>query len=338
MIAPTYDVALRLKRARKDVLFRVNRMIAPLETIGSRAGDPLTHRPIFVVGPPRSGTTLLVQVVIAACEVGYFSNLMNALWGAPSLAARLTEALGRRGPDDFQSDLGNTPQWLGFSEAPNYWLRFFPRRPHCLDVGDVPPADLARLRAAVRRLVGAFGKPVVFKTIENLGRLRAIAAALPEALFLVSQRDPLAIGHSLLEARRKRASYEEWLSFEPPGIDELKRRPPHEQVLETILRSYELLRADAAAIGRERFLDVRYDELCSSPHAGVARVAAFAGLATREGWRNRVPILFPPPRPKRSSPEIHDALIAYHDRRVRGTAAFESMPPLPPHASAAPVA
>jgi hypothetical protein len=307
----------RRRGIRKEVVRALNRVVSPLETLGGRADAPLAHRPIFVVGPPRSGTTLLVQVIDVAFDVRFFTNLLNACWGAPSVVARLCRPFTREARVEFSSDLGSTSSWLGFSEAPNYWLRFFPERPHCLSAGDVSPEALARLRIAVGRLVRGLGRPTVFKTIVNTGRLEPLATALPEALFLVSRRTPLEIGHSILEARRRRyGSFEPWLSIEPPGIEQLKEQPLHEQVIEQALRTYAWIDREAERIGRQRFLDVDYEELCADPHASMERIGAFAGLPRRDrsSWA-RIPARFERRSQVRIPPELFERMASYREAR-----------------------
>ncbi|MGH7803854.1 MAG: sulfotransferase family protein [Candidatus Binatia bacterium] len=302
---------------RKAFVYAANRLISPLEVLGADERAPLAHRPIFVVGPPRSGTTLLSQTLAVAFDVGYLSNLHNALWGAPSLVAWMLRAVGFAPQNDYRSNLGNTRAWLGHSEAPNYWLRFLPPSPHYLSVADVDAARLTSLRRAVRRLVHASGKPVLFKTVVNTGRLGPIAAALPEAVFLVVWRDPVDVAHSLLEARKKiHGSYEPWWSLEPPEIADLRARPTSEQVVEQVVRTYEHLAADRAAIGAERFCDVEYEALCDAPHATLREVQAFVGLREREGAGvAAVPASFDRRREVRIPAHLYESLVAHAARR-----------------------
>ena len=309
---------LGLVPLRKALVYGANRLISPLEElVGGDDGQPLAHRPLFVVGPPRSGTTLLSQSLAVAFDVGYLSNVHNALWGAPSLAASILRAVGFAPQDDYRSNLGNTKAWLGHSEAPNYWLRFLPATPHYVSVADVDPARLAGLRRAVRRLVHASRKPFLFKTVVNTGRLGPIAAALPEALFIVVWRDTVDIAHSLLEARKKtHGSYEPWWSLEPPGIAELRKRPTSEQVVEQVVRTYEHLAADRAAIGADRFFDVEYEALCDGPRATLREIQAFAGLEERDGVGvGAVPESFDRRREVRVPADLYESLAAYAARR-----------------------
>jgi hypothetical protein len=309
---------LGLVPLRKAIVYGANRLISPFEElVGADEGKPFAHRPLFIVGPPRSGTTLLSQTLAVAFDVGYLSNLHNAVWGAPSLVAGMLRVVGFQPQNDYRSNLGNTRAWLGHSEAPNYWLRFLPPTPHYLSVADVDRARLAKLRLSVRRLVQASGKPVLFKTVVNTGRLGPIAAALPEALFVVVWRDPVDVAHSLLEARKKtHGSYEPWWSLEPPGIGELRTRPTSEQVVEQVIRTYEHLATDRAAIGAERFCDVEYESLCDAPRTTLGEVQGFAALREREdGGLAAIPASFNRRREVRIPPDLYESLITYAARR-----------------------
>ena len=54
---------------------------------------------LHVVGPPRSGTTLLMQLLAAHLEVGYINNLIAAFWRAPLYGIRLSKKLCPRPAD-----------------------------------------------------------------------------------------------------------------------------------------------------------------------------------------------------------------------------------------------
>src|SRR5439155_14834089 len=80
----------RFARARS--LWALNTILDRLETASSASADePLRHPPIFIVGPPRTGSTLLYQLVAARFDVGYLSNRHCRLYGAPSRVERRHE-------------------------------------------------------------------------------------------------------------------------------------------------------------------------------------------------------------------------------------------------------
>lgn len=256
----------------------INQLIDPLEcALGDGSERPLTHRPILIVGPPRSGSTLLMQVLIHTLDVGYLTNAHERVYGAPSLAEHLIRLPKRDRAIEFESHHGKTQRWLSPHECGAWWYRFFRRRPQYVPLEGADQRALRRLRAAVRRLGDVMDRPVLFKNLPCAVRLGPISAALPEALFLVTHRRLEDNARSLLHGRARRSGrYDQWWSTEPPTIDELTSLPPAQQVVRQIADIHAQIDRDREAIGPDRFMDVPYDELCRDPAAIVERVQAFA--------------------------------------------------------------
>src|SRR5688572_19796215 len=69
-----------------------------------------TYPTLHVVGVPRSGTTLLYQVVSSGLEIGFVNHLVAAFWLAPVYGLRLSRKLGLdRWASSFESAFGRTP-------------------------------------------------------------------------------------------------------------------------------------------------------------------------------------------------------------------------------------
>lgn len=301
----------RLRRAR-------NRSLHALEVrLGRRWGDEtLPYPPIFVVGAPRSGSTLLYQLLTDRFDVGYLANGHARQPGAPSLVERFRGLIrGRRAElGDYRSSFGNTAGELGPSECGPFWYRFFPRRPHYVAADAFPTASRRELRAAIGAFVEACGRPVVYKNLVNTARMDAIAATLPEALFVAVHRDLAANATSLLDARMRVAgAYDSWWSVEPPGIERLLQLPEQEQVVEQVRELDALVARVEASIGSERVLHLAYEDLCADPRAELERIAAFATRHGCElGQRGEVPASFPQRDTNSTLPtELEDAVNGY---------------------------
>lgn len=237
--------------------------------------DSVPYRPIFIVGSPRAGTTLLYQLLVQYFPVGYLSNLHCVFWGAPSWVERAIPGT-LTAPAECASRYGRTKGLRAPSECGEYWYRFFSRSPHYATTNSVAPESLQRLRVSVGCLTRAFGGPVLFKNVINTGRLEAIGRALPEALFIEAKRDPVATGISLLEARRRIwGDYSHWWSLEPPDVERLKKLPPHEQVIEQVCEAEKMVVAARKNLGSNRFYTVDYNELCQSPGKQLASIAKY---------------------------------------------------------------
>ena len=304
--------------ARARVRRTRNRFWHALEVRRGRrwVDETLPYPPIFVVGAPRSGSTLLYQLLTDRFDVGYLANGHARRPGAPSLVERRRGLVrGRRAElGDYRSSYGGTTGELGASECGPFWYRFFPRRPHYVPADAFSTASGRELRAAIGAFVEACGRPVVYKNLYNTARMEAIAAALPEALFIAIHRDLLANARSLLDGRKHvTGGYDNWWSVEPPGIEHLQQLPAHEQVVEQVRALDALVARVEASIGPERVLHLAYEDLCADPQAQLERIAAFAAAHDCElGDRGEVPASFPQ-RDGGSTlpPELEDALLAY---------------------------
>ena len=87
--------------------------------------DNNTRPIIFVLGLPRSGTTLLTQLLIAGLNVGYIDNLVARFWLAPIHGIRLSRAVLEKKQFSFTSDYGKTPSIDGPHEFSYFWHYWF---------------------------------------------------------------------------------------------------------------------------------------------------------------------------------------------------------------------
>jgi len=245
----------------------------------------LPYPPVFIIGPPRAGSTLLYQVLLDRFDFSYLSNLHALFYGVPSLVERLFRPGRHRPGGEYRSQHGWVKGWCAPSECGQFWYRFFRRRPQFVSLGDVDEKCLSTFRGVIRRLEDAMGKPILLKNLPVALRLEAINKALPEAVFLVAKRDLVDNAHSLLAARKDICgSYETWLSMEPPNVDELRRKPVHEQVVEQVRKIHDVIDESRERHGHERFLDVHYEEFCRDTRSSLERIHRFLSY-------HRVPVV-----------------------------------------------
>jgi hypothetical protein len=313
------DVAARVPLvAWRRSVRALNRGLGFLETTLSDGGEtPLRHPPLLVVGAPRSGSTLLYQLLVERFDVGYLSNLHCRLFGAPSFVERLARGRLTPGGGTYSSVHGRTSGGRAPSECGEYWYRFFRKSPQYTPVAEADPARLRRLRAAVRALGNAAGRPLVFKNLVCSLRLGPIGNALPEAVFVFIRRDLVDNAHSLLASRlRIHGDYASWWSVEPPAVERLSGLPPHEQVVEQVRAVEAVIEADREYLGRERFLELRYEDVCDDARGAMQAVASFAAArGVPLVPRREVPERFE----RRTPAEIDDGLRAALVEYVRRT-------------------
>lgn len=265
---------LRIVRARATWLRGLDRH---RREVGAGRGLPARadRTPVFILGAPRSGTTLLYQLLVEAFDVGYLANVHAE---QPTDVARVEREqrprAGRSG-SDFESTHGATRQPWGPSEAGGFWYRFFDRAQHQVDHAAPEDRTVVQLRAAVRAFADACGAPVVFKNTINSLRVPALAAALPEARFVLIERDLADNARSLLVGRARRGKLADWWGARPNGAEQVEHLDPATQVVWQAREVHDVAARALAQLAPERSLHVTYDELCAAPGDLVDRIATW---------------------------------------------------------------
>jgi hypothetical protein len=292
----------------------LNRGLAAIDSRPVARTSDRGSAPLLILGAPRCGSTLLYQVMAASFDVSYLTNLHCRMYGSPALAERLVR--GRRTGVEYSSRYGTTAGLLAPAECGEFWYRFFRRSPQHVPLGAESTAAMDRLRASVSRLEQAAGRPLVFKNLICSLRVGPIAAALPDALFLVLHRDLVENAQSLLAARMQiRGSYADWWSAEPPGVERIRGLPPEQQVVEQVRGVYSAIDAERAEAGAGRFLDLSYEDLCRDPEAMLRTIAEFcAGRGLELRRVGDPPPAFTATSGVRIDPELYRSLVAAAER------------------------
>jgi hypothetical protein len=240
------------------------------------AGPPgLEATPLFVISLPRSGSTLLYLLLAQRFRVVYFSNLMAAFPMSPVAVHWITRGLNAlEPPSGLESHYGATQGWRAPNQGWRMWNRWFPESLDFIDPDHLDPTSVGEMRATVAALQRAENAPFINKWQRHVPRLRALAVAFPEALFINLTRSPVLVAQSILAGRREFLGDERaWLSARPRDHARIEGRDPVEQVCLQVFLLDQDLQQDIAAIGADRFLNVGYESLCTSPAETLTRVA-----------------------------------------------------------------
>lgn len=264
--------------------------------------------PVFILGAPRSGSTLLMQVLIRLWDVSYLTNMHKFCFGHPSLAEVYldTTATSRL---DFRSKLGETSAFVGPWEGGDWWYRFFPRWPHYATDSLRSAVDVDGLEKSVAVWTSRAGRSLLFKNLYASLRLRYITEVFPNAHFIHITRNERDQAISILRAREMiYGSYSRWWSMKPPGWQSVEKSDPVSQVLFQIRKTNETVVADLAKFGvsTSKVSRLRYEELCSHPRETGQTLQEFsAGIGISAQESKGLPSQF-----KRSSEaRIHSDLL-----------------------------
>jgi hypothetical protein len=216
-------------------------------------GNQRLERPIFMIGCPRSGTSVAVQLMGRHPEVANFSEA-GEVWD---------------------------PQHYADPEADHYWT-----------AADVTPREAARIHDRfefARRLRG--GGRLLNKHPRNSVRIEYLRTVFPDAVFIHVIRDGRAVAHSILdmiEREPERKTVPMGAFCKPPNWRDLLRDDPVEQAAlqwrEIV--TYILGQREALDGTCHQF---RYEDLCQDARGVMGRAFRFAGLRADEGVLSCLP-------------------------------------------------
>ena len=266
--------ALRTSNYQKDsteeqFLLDLNRFLMAWER-SQYENLPEEHTFLFVFGLPRSGTTLLAQVIAHSFDVGYINNFMARFWLAPVTGVRLAHAiLGGEGQTNFQSHYATTCRLTDIHEFGYFW-RYWLRKETVSQIvqaeEEEASIDWRGLKKTLLNLQHEFDKPMVFKNIFGAYHIRRFVDLLSRALFVYIERDPLDVAISMLDARR--AFYgnpDTWWSTYPPEYDVLRDQPYMEQIAGQVHYLRRFYNRQMKALHGDNVVRITYRDLCSSP-------------------------------------------------------------------------
>lgn len=256
--------------------------------------------PVFLVGPARSGTSLLYKVLSLHPEAAYVSN-----WVARFPRARPLALLNR-----VVRTLPSVQLRVWFDDDSNAYVygRRRPLRDRLVPMpvegeslyricgmsatGDeaAPMTDrqAARLRRAIRSILRyGGGETFINKRIANNRRIPLLARAFPSARFLAIVRDGRAVAYSLSRVDWWDESIVWWYGGTPRQWRE-EGRDPWEMCARNWVEELNSMEEGLRSVPGPQVLRVRYESFVADPGSTLERVAAFAGLPANMKWQASV--------------------------------------------------
>lgn len=268
--------------------------------------DRPVERPLFLLGAPRSGTSLLYKALCLHPDAAWISNWVRRFPSVPQVAV-LNRLAGRL--PDRQREV-----WFGGASSNAYvyatrrslTARIFPMPVEgetvfagCgikEDGADAGPDQQQALRdafAAVRRYGG--GRVLVCKRIANNRRIPVLLSAFPDARFVEIVRDGRAVALSLSRVDWWESSVVWWYGATPRQWA-AEGRDPWDLCARNWTEELRVIDAGLQCVGEDQVLRISYEAFLEAPLETLGRVATFAGLPGDEYWTDRLHTLSFPDR------------------------------------------
>ena len=226
--------------------------------------------PIFIIGSPRSGTTVLYQLLCKHLKFGYINNFVS-YWPKAPLTATMLYKLFYKNPDQIElnSKYGNSLNISGPSEYGEYWYRWF-ERSHKLKTNS---KNIKRLRVEISGLTKIHNRPLIFKNVVHSMRISALNKIFYEPVFIVMKRKKLDIAQSILNARIDLFDDKNHPFSVISSKDQLN---PQISYVKTIISQingvYSNINLENGTLGKSNFIFVKYKDLCNNTEKVLKKI------------------------------------------------------------------
>lgn len=259
-------------------------MLCLWENIRFRHVELDSNQPIFIIGAPRTGSTILYQALTNCFEVSYVDNLACAWHRNLRFGLWLSQKkYGNQPHGNFKADHGNTQRFGAHapSECGQFWYRWLPKNRHFIDHHEVTEKMVSEIRSEVLGASNYLQRPLLFKNLNAGQRLRLIIKAFPSAKIIFVRRDPRFVIRSILRARKKVGTPNNRLwSILPPNYEELLSLSEGDMCAAQVFFLEKQIEDDLALFPKENIKEVHYQNLNASL---VRDLAVWCGLEPREG-------------------------------------------------------
>ena len=251
---------------------------------------------VFILGPARSGTTLLYKGLCLHPDVAYISNWSARFPRLPAFAGlnRLARHLPSRAR---QSWFGRGSNAYVYGTSRRLLDRAFPSpvegEPVYTAAGVERPGGPTPTRVDPRTaLPAAFdairsfgtGSCLVTKRIANNLRIPLLHGVFPNARFVVLVRDGRAVADSLSRVDWWETSFVWWYG-DTPRAWRAEGKDPWEMCARNWIEELAAIDEGLRAVPATHLIRIRYEDLVGEPSSGFQRVAEFIGLPDDVAWR-----------------------------------------------------
>ena len=245
--------------------------------------------PIFFLGAPRSGTTIIFEAFAAHEDLSWFSNYLSRHPEYPviSILSRLTFSnylLGAKKQISKQSRLKNLPYP---SECYSVWERCCGTkfRFDFLKDHEAGETEKERLTKTISKVIQYHGKKRFTTKITGPSRIYYLDSIFPDAKFIHIIRDGRSVVNSLMNVKFWKEGggyYKPWwnngLTDRDIEIYERYQSSPLALAALQWRRIIMIAREESEKIESSRYFELKYEDFMKEPHGLMQELFEFSGL------------------------------------------------------------
>tara|TARA_Y100001970_G_scaffold128496_1_gene158664 strand:- start:2079 stop:3092 length:1014 start_codon:yes stop_codon:yes gene_type:complete len=225
---------------------------------------------VFILGLPRSGTTLLSQLLFNTTDLYCTNNLIAKFWKTPLVGTMLSKiVLGNTKSGNFDSVFSKTRDVYSPHEFGWFWqylsqasdIRNYNIEKSKLEINWV------KVRSIILNMNNIIQGGMIFKPLEYAAyHIDEYLKNFNNILFVFIERNPADIAFSLADARKKYYNdLNKWWGSYPIGYPILDDHSYWEQIPSQVYFLKKLYETVLNKIPTERLIKTTYASICDSP-------------------------------------------------------------------------
>ncbi|MGM0663369.1 MAG: sulfotransferase [Thermodesulfobacteriota bacterium] len=281
---------------KQNIKHNIYKSLIPVESYLSKKKE-LIYSPTFIVGAPRTGSTLLMQLITSAIPTSYFTNMTTSTCqslGFPlpyitGFIAKIFNHVNQR--HTFKSYEGNMKGRFSPTEGTDIWSFLFGNRRSPVEPNELTSEQKNKIYQAVALTENAFKLPFINKHINLCLRIPALHDIFNTAKFIVIKRDPVDIAQSLYIIRAKKRG-NEYFGPKPRECEGKEHLDLIEQVCEQVFYIEKQVSLDRSCINKSKFLDIHYKDICNDAHRELDNIKSFMDVSINNSYLRKIPKKF----------------------------------------------
>jgi len=254
----------------------LNKLLKPVDSLSARLFSCRRYQkrlksypPIFIVGPPRSGTTLVYQYFSNVLDVSFISNLWSIL---PKSAPYIKKIVCAIPPEEFVSYYGNGPSLLSVQEGGHVFNQWFPDNENHY-YSEIESKIEMNLKRYFQIVSDNSQKPWLIKNSRNAVRISVLSKVFEQAIYIRIRRSPLLIAKSILRGGYQLygEQFTNW-TVKPRNWREFESLSPPEQVAQQVFSIEKQIDQDLSEISMDKVITINYPDFCLNPFEMASKV------------------------------------------------------------------
>lgn len=267
----------RKNESLEKLLKEINSILKKAKDTYVPSEKPNIYPKLFIVGCPRSGTTILTQWLASLNLFCYPSNFISRFYQFPYFGALIQEMLFNPKykykeemeffikEDSFSSDVGKTKGVLEPHEFWYFWRNYFSFSEIPISNNEfLKNSDFDGFQKQLALVQNFYRKPIFMKSLIINWYIDLFYENIEKPIFLYIKRDPIDNMISLLKIRKKYLGDEnKWFSFKPREYDLLSKADKYLQVAGQVYFTNKEIEKSFEKIPDKHKIIIEYNKFCN---------------------------------------------------------------------------